>query len=152
METHSFSSAAQPGFYDKAFPPSSPPRRADTVPEPSSSQTSTLLGRLTRGSIATNRTFQSDGLAALGSEASVEPFADIRATNSPSSSSRKTEKTVKQSIKTKDSGRGVRGKAKGETAQATEEIGDQAEEFAWLDDHLATMDDVVIEKSNVLMM
>lgn len=146
------SPAAQPGFYDKAFPPPSPRHAAESSRVTDTTQPSTLLGRLARGSIATGRSTQSDGLAALGPDQSVEPFADIRATNSPASLSRKTEKTGRQPSKIKDSGKGVRGKAKEETARMAGEANEEAEELSWRDEDLASMEDVVIEKSNVLMM
>ncbi|KAJ9104071.1 hypothetical protein QFC20_004648 [Naganishia adeliensis] len=144
-------STAQPGFYDKAFPPPSPRHAAESSRVTDTTQPSTLLGRLARGSIAAGRSTQSDGLAALGPDQSVEPFADIRATNSPASLSRKTEKSGRQPSKIKDSGKGVRGKAKEETARMAGEANEEAEELGWRDEDLASMEDVVIEKSNVLM-
>lgn len=146
------SAAAQPGFYDKASPPPTPRHTAASTPEPSSTQTSTLLGRLTRGSIAPNRASLSDGLAAPGTDSGVEPFADIRATNSPSLAPRKTEKTGRLSSETKDSGGAVRGRAKEDDARRTGQVSDEADDVGQLEEDLVSMDDVVIEKSNVLMM
>ncbi|KAI5455318.1 ATP-binding protein [Naganishia albida] len=143
-------STAQPGFYDKAFPPPTPRHTAESIPEPSSTQTSTLLGRLTRGSIAPNRASLSDGLAAPGTDSGVEPFADIRATNSPSLAPRK-EKTGRLSSETKDSGGAVRGRAKEDDARRTGQVSDEADDVGQLEEDLVSMDDVVIEKSNVLM-
>ncbi|KAI5451712.1 ATP-binding protein [Naganishia albida] len=123
----------------------------ESTPEPSSTQTSTLLGRLTRGSIAPNRASLSDGVAARGTDSPVEPFADIRATNSPSLALRKTEKPGRLFSETKDSGRAVRRRAKEEDARRTGQVSDEADDVGRLEEDLVSMHDVVIEKSNVLM-
>lgn len=115
-------------------------------------QSSTLLGRLARGSLAAGRIDQPEGLPASSLEQSAEPFADIRATNSPAAPSRTLEKAGKQPRKTKESGKGVRSKAKEDVAQTSAEVNDDIDEVGWRDDDLASMEDVVIEKSNVLMM
>lgn len=146
--------AAQPGFYDRAFPPPNPRQAPEPTHETNAKEPSTLLGRLARGTIAAGRSIQSDGSAILDSEPAVEPFADIRATNSPRLSSRKTEKAGKQPSKTRESGKGIRGKAKEVTAHSVGEgeVNEEAEELSRRDEDLASMEDVVIEKSNVLMM
>lgn len=143
------SSSAQPGFYDKAFPPS--PRQArESSPSPSQTQPTTLLGRLARGSLAARRTGQPE-MTTSTSDAETEPFAEIRATNSPAMSSKRSAKSGRSSSAGTNGLKAAGTAVKEEASSQGAKVNDDMEEVGWEED-LASMDDVVIEKSNVLMM
>jgi hypothetical protein len=149
FETHSLHSSAQPGFYDKAFPPN--PRQArESSSIPTQAQSTTLLGRLARGSLASGRTEQPD--LTTTNDAQAESFADIRATNSPATSSRKSAKGRSSSATAALGGKAIGGSGKEEMDGQATRVSDDVEGAGWQEADLAAMDDVVIEKSNVLMM
>jgi hypothetical protein len=139
----SLNRSVQPGFYDKAFPP--PPHYSSKpVATPPNIQPSTLLGRLARASVSAARSSVVDSR-----EAAESPFADIRATNSPPPLWKNTQASSSASP---DHIPGAR-ELNRQSGISDKQRNDKTEDLECEEGEVSSkMDEIVIEKSNVLMM
>ncbi|KAJ9091824.1 hypothetical protein QFC19_008937 [Naganishia cerealis] len=146
--------SAQPGFYDKAFPPS-PRFSYKSLEVPPSGQPSTLLGRIARGSVSATQSTPAESTArSFKPKPGVEShFANIRATNTPAAEKPPQALTPtglndrrRESIGVGDAGAGQAIPV--DNRQRTAEL----DALEWEEVQIPPeMEDIVIEKSNVLM-